>query len=114
MEEKRRNKRLPVNITLTVEELYNQKDKIEDINDEILVVNISKGGIAFEVEDDLPLNYYFNARITIDDKKSFFSVIKIIRKEKINKGYYYGCEFVGLADVLGTFVDDYEKEINKC
>jgi len=115
MIEKRRNSRLPVDITLTIEELYKQDHvKIDNINEEIHVVDISKGGIAFEVKNDLPLNFYFNSKIKIDNEKSFFSVLKIIRKEKIENGYRYGCEFVGLASVLASFIDDYEEEIEEC
>jgi len=115
MIEKRRNNRLPVDITLTIEELYKQDHvKIDNINEEIHVVDISKGGIAFEVNDDLPLNFYFNSKIKIDNGKSFFSVLKIIRKDKIENGYRYGCEFVGLASVLASFIDDYEEEIEEC
>lgn len=115
MIEKRRNNRLPINITLTIEELYKQENvKIDNIDEEIHVVDISKGGIAFEVNDDLPLNFYFNSKIKMDNTKSFFSVLKIIRKDKIEDGYRYGCEFVGLASVLASFIDEYEEEIDEC
>jgi hypothetical protein len=115
MDEKRRNHRLPIDITLIIESLYNQGDiKTDDLNEKIHVVDISRGGIAFEVDDDLPLNYYFNAEITIDSEKKFFTVIKIIRKEEIKVGYHYGCEFIGLANVLSDFVDEYEKEGYEC
>jgi len=115
MVEKRRNNRLPADITLTVEELYKQGNvKIDNVNEEIHVVDISKGGIAFEVDHELPLDFYFNSKIKIDHDKSFFSVLKIIRKEKIENGYRYGCEFVGLASVLASFIDDYEEEIEEC
>lgn len=114
MLEKRKNNRLPLNITLTIEELYKQDDiKLEDLNEEIEVVNISKGGIAFETKDELPIGFYFNSRIRIDDEKSFFSVLKIIRKSKNEDVFNYGCEFVGLASVLALFIDEYEEEIEK-
>ena len=115
MDERRKTHRLPIDITLTIESLYKQGDeKIENVKDEIKVVDISKGGISFEVNDDLPLNYYFNAKITIDEEKSFFSVLKIIRKIEIENEYHYGCEFVGLANVLSDSIDIYEREISKC
>ncbi|MDM8533870.1 PilZ domain-containing protein [Clostridiaceae bacterium HSG29] len=115
MDERRKTHRLPINIKLTIESLYKQgEEKIENIGDVIQVVDISKGGIAFEVNDDLPLDFYFNSRIIIDEEKSFFSVLKIIRKIELEKGYHYGCEFVGLANVLSDSIDIYEKEISEC
>lgn len=115
MKEKRRDNRLPVNIDIKIEELYKQdREIIKNLNDNVHIINISKGGLAFEVDDDLPLGFYFNARISIDDNKSFFSVVKIIRKEDLKDKYLYGCEFVGLANVLSAFVDEYEEEIKKC
>jgi hypothetical protein len=115
MDNKRRNDRLPIDITIIIESLYNQNDiKTEKLNEKINVVDISRGGIAFEVDSDLPLNYYFNAKITIDSEKKFFTVIKIIRKNKTEVGYHYGCEFIGLANVLSDFVDEYEKEGYEC
>lgn len=113
MKERRRDSRLPVNISLTIESLYNQEKKLEDINDTIKVVDLSKGGIAFEAEDDIPIDFYFNSRITIDEDKSFFCVLKIIRKDQEEGIFRYGCEFVGFADVLGTFIDEYREEIEK-
>jgi len=115
MDERRKAHRLPIDIRLTIESLYKQgNEKIENLQDEIQVVDISKGGLAFEINDELPLNYYFNSKIIIDEEKSFFSVLKIIRKIKMENGYHYGCEFVGLANVLSDSIDIYEKEISEC
>lgn len=112
MSERRIYTRLPVNISLKIESLYRQDhDILEDINESIVVQNISKTGIGFEASHELPLNYYFNAHITIDEEKHFFGVLKIIRKEASEQRYFYGCEFVGLASVLSSYIDEYQKEI---
>lgn len=114
MQDLRQSKRLPVNISLKIESLYRQDHEVlEDINESIIVQNISKTGIGFEASHELPLNYYFNAHITIDDEKHFFGVLKIIRKETIEKRFFYGCEFVGLASVLSSYIDDYQREIDQ-
>lgn len=114
MSERRISTRLPVHISLKIESLYRQDHEILDnINESIVVQNISKTGIGFEASHELPLNYYFNAHITIDEEKHFFGVLKIIRKD-LNEGrYFYGCEFVGLASVLSSYIDEYQKEIEK-
>lgn len=112
MSERRIATRLPVNISLKIESLYRQDhDILEDINESIVVQNISKTGIGFEASHELPLNYYFNAHITIDEEKHFFGVLKIIRKEGREQRFFYGCEFVGLASVLSSYIDEYQKEI---
>ncbi len=75
---KEKFKRLPVNIKLMIETLYKQDaESLDDVNENIVVTNISKSGIGFISEHDMPLEYYFNAKIIIDDEKYFFSVLKI-------------------------------------
>ncbi len=114
MQEKRRQTRYPASITLTIESLYKQgNEKIDSIQENIEIINISRSGIGFVCDDDLPLDYYFNAKIDIEDKKHFYTVVKIIRKEEKNARFYYGSEFVGLADVLSIFVEDYGKNISE-
>ncbi len=114
MEDKRKAKRLPVNIKVNIESLYKYGDNtLKNLNKEVNVINISKRGIGFISDMELPIGYFFNAKITIDDEKTFYSVLKIVRNQKINNGYIVGCEFVGLADVLSNNIDDYEHEIFK-
>ncbi|MCT4563607.1 MAG: PilZ domain-containing protein [Maledivibacter sp.] len=112
MDDRRKFKRLPVNIKLTIDSLYKSGDEtIKNINDEVTVINVSKMGIGFISEIELPIDYFFNAKITIDDEKTFYSVLRIVRNQKINEGFIVGCEFVGLADVLSGNIDEYEDEI---
>lgn len=114
MEEKRKSKRLPININLKIKSLYRSGDNnLDSIDEEVNVVNISKRGIGFVSKTQLPIGYFFNAKITIDNEKMFYSVLRIVRNEKSNDGYMVGCEFVGLADILSESVDEYEEEIEK-
>ncbi|WP_240843093.1 PilZ domain-containing protein [Acidaminobacter sp. JC074] len=108
--ERRKDKRFPFEITLNIEELYKQDYvKIEDLNEEFQVTNISKSGLGFACKHELPLDFYFNAKITIDDEKFFFTVLKIIRINEEEEGYNYGCEFVGLADILSSTIEGLEE-----
>lgn len=52
----------------------------------------------------------FNAALTFDDEDSIlYSVVKIIRCEALEDDEYsYGCEFVGMAPVLGYIFDKLE------
>lgn len=112
MEDRRKCKRLPVNIKLKIDSLYNSGDEtLKNINDEVTVINVSKTGIGFISEIELPMGYFFNAKITIDEEKTFYSVLRIVRNQKINEGFIVGCEFVGLADVLSGSIDEYEEEM---
>lgn len=113
MKEKRRHKRLPINLELEVNKLFRQDNEIiNDMNAEIEVVDISKTGIGFVSEAVFPLDYYFNAKIEFDKKQFFYCVIKIIRKVDADGYFVYGCEFVGLAEFLSNKVDEYEKYLN--
>lgn len=113
--EKRKNVRVPFQVTLKIKELYKQDNvKIEDITEEIEVFNLSKSGLGFVCNHELPLDFYFNAKITIDNERFFYTVAKIIRADKNSEQeFVYGCEFVGLADVLSGVVDEYVDEEKK-
>jgi hypothetical protein len=109
--ERRKFERFPFSIVLKIEELYKQDNvKIDDLHETFEVVDLSKSGLGFLCEHELPLEFYFNAKITIDDEKHFYSVLKIIRKNKEESQYHYGCEFIGLADILVNVVDELGNE----
>lgn len=112
MEDRRKCKRLPVNIKLKIDSLYKSGDEtLKNINDDVTVINVSKTGIGFISDIELPIDCFFNAKITIDEEKTFYSVLRIVRNQKINEGFIVGCEFVGLADVLSENIDEYEEEM---
>ncbi len=115
MEERRKFKRYPTHISIRIESLFKQDyDKIDDVNEDIEVVDVSKSGIGFESKHILPLNYYFNAKIIFDEDKYFYSVLKIIRIIKVeDDAFHYGCEFIGLADILSNSVEEYGDFIEK-
>ena len=114
MEERRKHDRLPLNMELTISSLFKQDyELIPNINESIKVINISKSGIGFICGHELPLNYYFDAKIQLTPDKYFYAVLKILRMEKAEVGYFVGCEFVGLADILGMRVDLYGEELGE-
>jgi c-di-GMP-binding flagellar brake protein YcgR len=114
MKERRKNKRIPYNAIMTIDEVYNQSETIkEEQIIKIKVTDISKGGMGFETDTELPLNYYFNAKIDLGNDRLFYSVLRIMRKKEIEEGFDYGCEFTGLADILSLYIEDYQEEILK-
>lgn len=112
MQEKRRDKRMPIELNLEISSLFRQDNVlVENIDAPIRVVNISKSGIGFVSESKLPLEYYFNACIQLgaDDAK-LYCVVKIIRTDIMDDGKnMYGCQFIGLAPVFSYIFDELEK-----
>lgn len=111
--ERRRFKRLPIELRLDVKKIYKQDYVvIEDVEAEISVCDISKSGIGFVSKAKLPIDYYFDGKIKLGEEDFFYAVIHIVRgevaEEKLN---VYGAEFVGLAPFLANKIDKYEKEI---
>ena len=115
MQEKRRSKRLPIQLELVVSKLFKQEaTESMEVNEPIQVVDVSKLGIGFVTTNDLPLNYYFNARLELGSpENSLYCVVQIIRKSPLGEDgtINYGCEFVGMAPVLGSIFDEYEKSL---
>lgn len=112
MEERRKFKRLPLKLELKISSLFKQNyECIPDINESIKIKDISKTGVGFTCLHELPLNFYFDAKIQLTPDKYFFAVLKIIRIDKIPEGFTVGCEFVGLADILSMRLDEYGEEL---
>jgi hypothetical protein len=115
VKDRRRYKRLPIELHLEVDEVFKQDYiVIQDLNASVSVFDISRSGIGFISEASLPLGYYFRGRINLGDGDFFYVVIQIIRAHNTeNMSKVYGAEFVGLAPFLADKVDKYEKKLNK-
>lgn len=116
MEERRKSKRLPVTLSLEILNLYKQDNVlVSNLHAPIEVINISKKGIGFISESVLPLGYYFNASINLDKgEDTLHCVVKIIRSQLQEDGRtLYGCEFVGMADVLSYVFEEYEDRLKE-
>lgn len=112
MDEKRKNKRMPIKLQLEVNQVFKQDNEIiGNLDAEIEVINISKTGIGFLSNNELPLDYYFNSKIEFNKKEFIYCVLKIIRKVQKDQTTEYGCEFVGLAEFLSNKIDDYGAQL---
>lgn len=114
--EKRRSKRYPIDLKLEISSLFKQDNvRVNHIDAPIEVVNISKMGIGFQSKCQLPIDFYFNAKLTLGDSDSnLYAVVRIMRIEKIDsETYMYGSEFIGLAPVLSYIFDEYEEKLNE-
>lgn len=120
MIEKRMSERQQVSMELTISSLFRQNN-IEVVNVEapIEVINISKTGLAFKTDSILPLDYYFNAKLTFggDENSVLYSIIKIIRAtlpidDEEDETTIYGCEIVGMTPVHEEILAKYEAIFN--
>ena len=109
MTEKRKSKRINVDMTLKISDLFRQDNvKIDKLEAPIKVTNISKGGIGFESDAQLPVGYYFNTKITLGNEQSvLYTVVQIIRAEPQEDTMYYGCQFIGLAPILDIIFENF-------
>ncbi|MCR5154657.1 MAG: PilZ domain-containing protein [Lachnospiraceae bacterium] len=116
MVEMRRSKRLPVHLELKVSRLFKQQEieQLEEVAD-ITVVDVSKHGIGFKSKSQLPIGFYFNAKLELGgEDRSLYCVVQIIRKNELEDGLtFYGCQFVGMAPVLDFIFDEYEKSVEE-
>ncbi len=114
MQEKRKYERLPIKLKLEVSNLFKQDGiKIDSIDTEIEVFDISKAGIGFMSETKLPTDYYFNATLEFENSDEIIlSVVKILYVTPIEtSGYRYGCEFVGLPSMYDHIFEEYAQSL---
>ena len=116
MSEKRRSKRMDINLKLNISNLFKQDNVIiSNIDAPIEVTDISKGGIGFDTKASLPEGYYFNACITLgNDDSQIYTVLRILRSSLLEDKQvtHYGAEFIGKADILDYIFDSYEASLN--
>lgn len=116
MQEKRKYKRLPIDLKLEVSEVFKQDNKvIKDLNTEIEVFDISKAGIGFTTNTYIPEDYYFNATILFKNtNQKILTVVKILHSTKLSENEYrYGCEFTGLAGIFDYVFEEYERSLQQ-
>lgn len=109
MEEKRKNKRLDIDVKVEIERI--DKDNITTVKYmEVEVVNISKTGLAFRVpEVEFEVGACFDARIQIWTKETIDTIFKVVRVNKLDDGIYeYGCIFVGMTDTDALKIEIYQ------
>ena len=91
------------------------KLQIESINrnDETLkhaminIFDISKSGIGFTSNVKLTKGYFYECCLVLSSVLNLHTLIKIVREEKLDCGYEYGCEFVGLTEYDKNQIETY-------
>ncbi len=107
MKEKRRDKRLEIDVNVQLERL--DEDGITTLKYvHVDVTDISRSGIGFKAQKALEVGTYYDARIQIWTKEIVDAVIEIVRREDREDGYQYGGVFIGMTDTDALKIDIYQ------
>ena len=107
MEEKRKHKRLEIDVSVRLERL--DEDGITTLKYvHVGVTDISRSGIGFKANQELELNSYYDTKIQIWTKEVVDAVIEIVRCEEKDGYYRYGCVFIGMTDTDALKIDIYQ------
>ena len=108
MEEKRRHKRLDLDVSLQLERL--DEDGVTTLKYvHVDVTDISRSGLGFISKQELAIGSFYDTKIQIWTKEVVDAVIEIVRcdrqQDDMNK---YGCIFIGMTDVDALKIDIYQ------
>lgn len=108
MEEKRRHKRLELDVSIELERL--DKDGVTTLKYiHVEVTDISRAGIGFKSTQKMEIGTYYDTKIQIWTKEVVDAVIEIVRCREDEDGtYYYGCVFIGMTDTDALKIDIYQ------
>jgi len=107
MEEKRRHKRLDLDVSLQLERL--DEDGVTTLRFvHVDVTDISRSGLGFASKQELAVGSYYDTKIQIWTKEVIDAVIEIVRCEENDGTYRYGCIFIGMTDVDALKIDIYQ------
>lgn len=107
MQEKRKHKRLDLDVTIELERL--DQDGITTVKySHVNVVDISRSGIGFKCPQQLELGLEYNTKIQIWTREIIDVAVKVIRMETLEDGYRYGGVFVGMTETDKLKVDIYQ------
>ena len=108
MEEKRKHKRLDLDVNVQLERL--DEDGITTLKYiHVDVTDISRSGIGFKSQQELETGTYYDTKIQIWTKEVVDAVIEIVRREdEPDRGYHYGAVFIGMTDTDALKIDIYQ------
>ncbi len=108
MEERRRNKRLDLEVTVQIERL--DVDETTTVRySKVNVVDISKTGMGFKCTQKLEKGTYYDVKLQIWTKEIINSVIEIVRVQENEDGTYnYGAVFIGMTETDALKIEIYQ------
>ncbi len=108
MDERRRSKRLPLNVNLEIERLTQSQGITTVKYVEVMISDLSKTGIGFTTSVPLEIGSFYNARVSIWTKETIDAVIEIVRSVKRGDMYEYGGVFVGMPEADAVKIEIYQ------
>ena len=107
MEEKRKHKRLDLDVTVELERL--DKEGVTTLKYiHVDIMDLSRSGIGFKANQLLEVGTYYDTKLTIWTKEVIDAVIEIVRCNETEDGYVYGAEFIGMTDTDALKIDIYQ------
>jgi len=107
MEEKRKHKRLDLDVTLQIERLDEEGvTTLKFVH--IDVKDLSRGGLGFTSSQCLEVGSYYDTKLQIWTKEIIDTVIEIVRRDEKDGEYSYGAEFIGMTDTDALKIDIYQ------
>lgn len=107
MEEKRKHKRLDLDVNVQLERLDQEGvTTLKYIH--VDVTDISRSGIGFKSQKELAIGTYYDTKIQIWTKEVIDAVIEIVRREDKDGSYQYGGVFIGMTDTDALKIDIYQ------
>lgn len=107
MEEKRKHKRLDLDVKIQLERLDEEGvTTLKYVH--VDVTDISRSGIGFTCAKELEVGSYYDTKIQIWTKEVVDAVIEIVRREDASGEYHYGAVFIGMTDTDALKIDIYQ------
>lgn len=108
MEEKRKHKRLELDVSVQLERL--DEDGVTTLKYmHVEVTDISRSGLGFKSSQKMEVGTYYDTKIQIWTKEIVDAVVEIVREDKEEDGSYkYGCVFIGMTDTDALKIDIYQ------
>lgn len=118
MEEKRKSRRLDLDVTVELERIDNGEGVTTLRLVHVDIVDLSRSGVGFRTKQQLAVGSFYNTKLQIWTKDIIEVVMKVVRCNEEEDGYYhYGAIFVGMIDKDALKIDVYrmlyESEENK-
>ncbi len=104
MEERRKNKRTQLPISMIIKKLSDGGSKEVEIE----VIDVSKSGVGFSGREPLGIGEVYEAYLTIWTKEVLHAFLRIVRIELKGEEYIFGASFVGLPEMDASRIEVYQ------
>ena len=107
MEEKRKHKRLDLDVTVELERL--DKDGVTTLKFvHVDITDLSRSGIGFKASQSLEVGTYYDTKLTIWTKEKIKVFLDVVRRVEKENGINYGAHFVGMPDLYKRKIGIYQ------